>query len=77
MEKKYSFWERITGDTPSFFKKVQILGAGLVAVSVSLTGIGIVPVAVTAIMAAVGTTMGAIAQLAVKQPEPDISAPEK
>lgn len=70
MEKKYSFWERITSDTPSFFKKVQILGAGLVAVSVSLTGIDIVPVAVTAIMAAVGTTMGAIAQFAVKQPEP-------
>jgi len=77
MEKKYSFWERITSDTPSFFKKVQIIGAGLVAVSVSLTGIGIIPVAITAIMATVGTTMGAIAQFAVKQPEADTAASEK
>jgi amino acid permease len=77
MKKKYSFWERISGDTPSFFKKVQILGAGLVAISVSLTGVGIIPVAVTGIIAAVGTTMGAIAQLAVKQSEPDTTASEK
>ena len=69
MEKKYTLWQRITSDTPSFFKKVQILGAGLVTLSISLTGIGIIPVAITAVMATVGTTVAAVAQFAVKQTE--------
>lgn len=73
MEKKISFWARITSDTPSFFKKAQLLGAGLVALSASLTGIGIIPVAVTAIMATVGTTVAAVSQFAVKQTETDTS----
>lgn len=70
MEKKYTFWQRITSDTPLFFKKAQILGAGLVTLSVSLTGIGVIPPIITAVMATVGTTIAAVAQFAVKQSEP-------
>jgi amino acid permease len=71
MEKKYSFWERIKSDTPLFFKKLQVLGAGLVTLSLSLSKIGVIPPVITGIAAAVGTTLAAVAQLAVKQNEPE------
>lgn len=60
-------------DTPAFFKKAQVLGAGLVTLSVSLSKIGIVPPAISAIAIAIGTTIAAVSQFAVKQADPDVA----
>jgi len=70
MEKKLSLWDRITSDTPLFFKKAQVLGAGLVTLAVSLSKIGVLPPVITAVATTVGTTIAAISQFAVKQTEP-------
>lgn len=70
MEKKYSFVERITSATPTFFKRVQIFGVGLAGLGVSLTQIHGIPVQLTTALISTGTAIAAIAQFAVKQCEP-------
>ncbi|MBD1394618.1 hypothetical protein [Mucilaginibacter glaciei] len=70
MEKKYTVWERITNDTPSFFKKAQVFGASLVVLSISLAENQLIPSHIITIIASIGGTIAAIAQFAVKQYEP-------
>ncbi len=72
MEKEiiYSFWERLKSDTPTFFKRAQLFGVGLVTLGTSLTQINGIPATVTTIMMSVGGALAAIAQFAVKQCEP-------
>jgi hypothetical protein len=77
MEKKLSLWQRIMADTPAFFKKAQVLGAGLVTLAVSLSKIGIVPPAISAIATAIGATIATVSQFAVKQTEPNTTDSDK
>ncbi len=77
MEEKLSLWQRIMADTPSFFKKAQVLGAGVVTLAVSLTKIGIVPSGISAIATAIGATIAAVSQFAVKQVEPNTAVGDK
>ncbi len=79
MEKKFTFLERITSDTPTFFKHVQAFSAGLAALGISLTQVHGIPVTVTTSLISVGTAVAAVAQFAVKQCEPfssDSTAPK-
>jgi hypothetical protein len=69
-EKKFTFWERILSDTPSFFKKAQLFGASLVVLSVSLAEVNVIPIKVVTVIATIGGTIAALAQFAVKQCEP-------
>jgi len=73
MEKKYSFLERLTSDTPAFFKKAQIFGIGLATLGGSLATVPGIPAKIPTILISVGTSIAAIAQFAVKQSESDNS----
>ena len=72
MEKKYGFWERITSDTPTFFKRAQAFGLGLAALGTTLTQIGHIPQNITTAAIAIGGTVAALAQFAVKQCDPEV-----
>lgn len=69
MEKKYSFLERLTSDTPAFFKKAQIFGIGLASLGGSLATVPAIPAKIPTILISIGTSIAAIAQFAVKQSE--------
>jgi len=71
MEKKFSFLERITSDTPTFFKRAQSFGVGLAALGTSLTQVHGISNNLIAGLISAGTAIAAIAQFAVKQYEPD------
>ncbi|MBB5395640.1 hypothetical protein [Mucilaginibacter sp. AK015] len=70
MEKKYTFWERLTSDTPTFFKRMQVFGISLAGMGTSLSQITGMPVKLTTIIIAIGSTIAVLAQFAVKQYEP-------
>ncbi|QHS56055.1 hypothetical protein GWR56_11115 [Mucilaginibacter sp. 14171R-50] len=70
MEKKYTFWERLKSDTPTFFKRMQVFGIGLAGMGTSLSQITGMPVKLTTIIIAIGSTIAVLAQFAVKQYEP-------
>lgn len=70
METKFSFWERITSDTPMFFKRAQSFGLGLAALGTALTQIHGIPNNLITGAISAGTAIAAIAQFAVKQSEP-------
>jgi hypothetical protein len=71
MEKRFSFLERITSDTPTFFKRAQSFGLGLAALGTALTQVHGIPNNLLAGLISAGTAIAAIAQFAVKQYEPD------
>jgi hypothetical protein len=70
MEKKYSFWERLTSDTPSFFKRAQIFGASLAGLGTSLTQVYGIPSKVCIVLISIGSCIAVISQFAVQQYEP-------
>ncbi|RYD84526.1 MAG: hypothetical protein EOP54_32200 [Sphingobacteriales bacterium] len=69
MEKRYTMWERILSDTPTFFKRTQIFGLGLAGLGTSLTQVDGVPVKLTTALISIGSAIAVIAQFAVKQCE--------
>ncbi len=58
--------QRLMADTPSFFKKVHILGLALVAMAVSLANVPLVPAKVLLILGIVGGTLAVVSLFAVK-----------
>jgi hypothetical protein len=72
---KLSLWQRITSDTPAFFKKVQVLGVGLAGLGGTLATIHGIPSGLTACLISAGTAVAAIAQFAVKMDETNIVDP--
>lgn len=70
MERKYTVWQRLLSDKPTFFKRAQIFGLGLVTLSVSLAEIKGLPEQLSVVLASIGASVAAISQFAVKQLEP-------
>lgn len=68
--KKITIWQRFIADTPAFFKRMQIFGATLISLSVSLTPIDGMPENVITILSSIGATVVALSQFAIKQYEP-------
>lgn len=68
--KKITAWQRFTADTPKFFKRMQMLGGGLVTLAVSLSQIPGMPQNLITIISSVGATVVALSQFAIKQYEP-------
>ncbi len=71
MEKSYSLWQRISGATPKFFQRMQVLALGVAGLGGTLATIQGVPEKLTTILITAGTAVAAIAQFAVKQSETD------
>ena len=71
MEKRFSLIQRITSDTPTFFKRAQSFGLGLAALGTAFTQIPNIPANLITALISIGTAIAAIAQFAVKQYEPD------
>lgn len=63
---KLTLFQRITSDTPAFFKKVQVFGIGLAGLGGTLAAIHGIPSGLTASLISAGTAVAAIAQFAVK-----------
>lgn len=70
MEKNYTLWQRITSNTPSFFKKVQLLGLAVAGLGTSLAQVAGISSNLTTTLISTGSVMAIIAQFAVKQYEP-------
>jgi len=66
MQQKPSLWQRITSDTPAFFKKVQIFALGLAGLGGTLATIQGIPQGLSTTLISAGTAVAAIAQFAVK-----------
>ncbi len=77
MEKKFSLLQRVTSDTPAFFKRAQTFGLGLAALGTALTQIHGIPNNIITALISTGTAIAAIAQFAVKQYEPDNQQPNE
>lgn len=71
MEKNLTLWQRITGDTPLFFKRVQIFALGLAGLGSTLATIHCIPATISTVIISAGTAIAAIAQFAVKFDEND------
>jgi hypothetical protein len=67
MEKNYTLWQRITSDTPTFFKQVQVFALALAGLGGTLATIHGIPENLTTALISAGTAVAAIAQFAVKQ----------
>jgi hypothetical protein len=67
--------QRITSDTPAFFKKVQVFGIALAGLGGTLATIHGIPSGLTASLISAGTAVAAIAQFAVKMDETNPSDP--
>jgi len=65
-ETKLTLWQRIVGETPAFFKRVQTIGISIGGLATTLGTLHILPPALTGILVAVGATATAISQFAVK-----------
>jgi len=74
MEKKSTLWQRITSDTPHFFKRVQVFALGLAGLGGTLATIQGIPASLTTSLISAGTAVAAIAQFAVKR---DDSGPDQ
>ena len=61
---KLTLWQRITSDTPAFFKKIQVFGVGLAGLGGTLATIHGIPSGLTASLISAGTAVAAIAQFA-------------
>jgi hypothetical protein len=70
MEKKYSLWQRITADTPAFFKWWQRFGLGLTALGAELAHLQTLPQPWCTAFISIGGTLAVVSQFAVKQCEP-------
>jgi hypothetical protein len=71
MKGKYTLWERITSDTPAFFKRVQVFAVGLAGLGGTLATIHGIPSNFSTALISAGTAIAAIAQFAVKLDVPD------
>ena len=65
-----TFWQRVTAATPPFFKKLQTLGLGLVALGTSLTQVEGISPKIPTILISTGSTIAIISQFAVDQTKP-------
>ncbi|MCC8409798.1 hypothetical protein LJ707_12735 [Mucilaginibacter sp. UR6-1] len=65
--KKITLWQRFIADTPAFFKRAQLFGAGLVTLAVSLSQIYGIPETLSTILSSIGATIVALSQFAIKQ----------
>ena len=72
---KLTLLQRITSDTPAFFKKVQVFGIGLAGLGGTLATIQGIPAGLTTSLISAGTAVAAIAQFAVKMDETNPSDP--
>jgi hypothetical protein len=71
MEKNYTLWQRITSDTPTFFKQVQVFALGLAGLGGTLATIHGIPENLTTALISAGTAIAAIAQFAVAPQPPN------
>lgn len=58
--------QRLAADTPTFFKKVEFIGLGLLAIGGALAGIAGLPVFLIPALMGAGTTLTVISKFAVK-----------
>lgn len=65
--KTNTLWQRLTAETPAFFKRAQLFGAGLMSLALSLSHIGTFSDRFITILSSVGATIVAISQFAIKQ----------
>jgi hypothetical protein len=65
MKENYTLWERITSDTPAFFKKVQVFALGLAGLGGTLATIHGIPANWSTALISAGTAIAAIAQFTV------------
>ena len=72
---KLTLWQRILGDTPAFFKRVQVFGVGLAGLGGTLATIHGIPAGLTTSLISAGTAIAAIAQFAVKMDETNTADP--
>lgn len=72
---KLTLLQRITSDTPAFFKKVQIFGVALAGLGGTFATIQGIPVGLTTSLISAGTAVAAIAQFAVKMDETNPADP--
>ncbi|GAB2692555.1 hypothetical protein GCM10027037_14890 [Mucilaginibacter koreensis] len=70
MEKKYSLLQRITSDTPLFFKWLQRFGLGLTILGTELMHLQTLPQQWCTALVSIGGTLAVVCQFAVKQYEP-------
>lgn len=75
MKHNYTLLQRITSDTPAFFKKVQVFGIGLAGLGGTLATIHGIPAGLTASLISAGSAIAAIAQFAVKMDETNTAEP--
>ena len=66
MNENLTLWERITADTPAFFKRVQVFAVGLAGLGGTLATIHGIPSSFSTALISAGTAIAAIAQFAVK-----------
>lgn len=58
--------QRLAADTPTFFKKVEFVGLGLLAIGGALTGITGLPIFLAPAILGIGSTLTVISKFAVK-----------
>jgi len=63
---KLSLWDRLRGETPAFFKRIQTIGIAISGLATTLASLHVLPGAVTGVLIAVGATATAVSQFAVK-----------
>lgn len=61
----YSIWERLTLPSPAFFTRIKVIGGALIALTITLAGIKILPGQVLTILGTMGSVMVAVAQFSV------------
>lgn len=62
-----TLWHRLITETPAFFKRAQLFGAGLISLALSLSQIGTFSERFITILSSVGATIVAMSQFAIKQ----------
>jgi hypothetical protein len=72
---KLTVWQRILGDTPAFFKRLQVFAVGLAGLGGTLATIHGIPAGLTTSLISAGTAIAAIAQFAVKMDETNSADP--
>lgn len=67
MKNKLTIIDRLTSETPVFFKRMQLFGVGLVGLGASLAKVTGVPEKVTVALVTAGGVIAAVSQFAVAQ----------
>jgi hypothetical protein len=67
MKNKFTIIDRLTSETPKFFKRMQLFGIGLVGLGASLAKVTGVPEKVTVALITAGGVIAAVSQFAVAQ----------